>query len=283
MGKPKGCILIIDDSNFSRMFIKKALETEGYMVIEAESGEEVVNDVYSIEKSKTGFFERNKVDLIVMDVAMPKIDGIQTAMFLKKSQYGNIPIIFNSAVDDKGTVIKAIKAGGVDYVIKAGKIDVLVSKINKIIEKGYHVPFKITEEKIEFDFYTYLKLEVSHAKRAKYPLTLLILTLFVKKGDVEESPPDGMVREGVETVKKKLRDIDGVLRFGPSKILLVLPTTGKEGSKVVEKKVVDIIGSHKFLSAEIGAATISIKFGRATLPDDSDTWETLLEKAQEGL
>jgi len=265
------------------MFIKKALETEGYMVIEAESGEEVVNDVYSIEKSKTGFFERNKVDLIVMDVAMPKIDGIQTAMFLKKSQYGNIPIIFNSAVDDKGTVIKAIKAGGVDYVIKAGKIDVLVSKINKIIEKGYHVPFKITEEKIEFDFYTYLKLEVSHAKRAKYPLTLLILTLFVKKGDVEESPPDGMVREGVETVKKKLRDIDGVLRFGPSKILLVLPTTGKEGSKVVEKKVVDIIGSHKFLSAEIGAATISIKFGRATLPDDSDTWETLLEKAQEGL
>ena len=88
------------------------------MVIEAESGEEVVNDVYSIEKSKTGFFERNKVDLIVMDVAMPKIDGIQTAMFLKKSQYGNIPIIFNSAVDDKGTDIKAIKAGGVDFAIK---------------------------------------------------------------------------------------------------------------------------------------------------------------------
>ncbi len=283
MGKPKGCILVIDDSNFSRMFIKKALEAEGYMVIDVESGEEVVNDVYSVEKSKTGFFEKNKVDLIVMDVAMPKIDGIQTAMFLKKSEYGNIPIIFNSAVDDKGTVVKAIKAGGVDYVIKSGKIDVLVSKINKIIEKGYHVPFKITEEKIEYDFYTYLKHEVSHAKRGKYPLTLLILSLFVKKGEAEEPLPDEMVREGVETVKKKMRDIDGVLRFGSSKILLVLPTTGKEGSKVVEKKVVDIIGSHKFLSADIGTATISIKFGRATLPDDSDTWETLLEKAQEGL
>jgi len=283
MGKPKGCILVIDDSNFSRMFIKKALEAEGYMVIDAESGEEVVNDVYSVEKSKTGFFEKNKIDLVVMDVAMPKIDGIQTAMFLKKSQYGNIPIIFNSAVDDKGTVIKAIKAGGVDYVIKSGKIDVLVSKINKIVEKGYHEPFKITEEKIEFDFYTYLKLEVSHAKRGKHPLTLLVLSLFTKKGETEEPLPDEMVREGIETVKKKMRDIDGVLRFGPSKILLILPTTGKEGSKVVEKKVVDIIGSHKFLSTDIGAATISIKFGRATLPDDADTWETLLEKAQEGL
>ncbi|OGW01225.1 MAG: hypothetical protein A2889_00535 [Nitrospinae bacterium RIFCSPLOWO2_01_FULL_39_10] len=283
MGKPKGCILVIDDSNFSRMFIKKALEAEGYMVIDAESGEEVVNDVYSVEKSKTGFFEKNKIDLVVMDVAMPKIDGIQTAMFLKKSQYGNIPIIFNSAVDDKGTVIKAIKAGGVDYVIKSGKIDVLVSKINKIVEKGYHEPFKITEEKIEFDFYTYLKLEVSHAKRGKHPLTLLVLSLFTKKGETEEPLPDEMVREGIETVKKKMRDIDCVLRFGPSKILLILPTTGKEGSKVVEKKVVDIIGSHKFLSTDIGAATISIKFGRATLPDDADTWETLLEKAQEGL
>ena len=283
MGKPKGCILVIDDSNFSRMFIKKALEAEGYMVIDVESGEEVVNDVYSVEKSKTGFFEKNKIDLVVMDVAMPKIDGIQTAMFLKKSQYGNIPIIFNSAVDDKGTVIKAIKAGGVDYVIKSGKIDVLVSKINKIVEKGYHIPFKITEEKIEFDFYTYLKLEVSHAKRGKHPLTLLVLSLFTKKGETEEPLPDEMVREGIETVKKKMRDIDGVLRFGPSKILLILPTTGKEGSKVVEKKVVDIIGSHKFLSTDIGAATISIKFGRATLPDDADTWETLLEKAQEGL
>ncbi|MBI5749035.1 MAG: response regulator [Nitrospinae bacterium] len=283
MGKPKGCILVIDDSNFSRMFIKKALETEGYMVIDVESGEEVVNDVYSSEKNKTGLFEKNKVDLIIMDVAMPKIDGIQTAMFLKKSQYGNIPIIFNSAVDDKGTVIKAIKAGGVDYVIKSGKIDVLVSKINKIVEKGYHAPFKIMEEKVEFDFYTYLKLEVSHAKRGKHPLTLLVLSLFTKKGETEEPLPDEMVREGVETVKKKMRDIDGVLRFGPSKILLVLPTTGKEGSRVVEKKVVDIIGSHKFLSTDIGAATISMKFGRATLPDDSDTWETLLEKAQEGL
>ena len=283
MGKPKGCILVIDDSNFSRMFIKKALEAEGYMVIDVEGGEEVVNDVYSVEKSKTGFFEKNKIDLVVMDVAMPKIDGIQTAMFLKKSQYGNIPIIFNSAVDDKGTVIKAIKAGGVDYVIKSGKIDVLVSKINKIVEKGYHVPFKITEEKIEFDFYTYLKLEVSHAKRGKHPLTLLVLSLFTKKGETEDHLPDEMVREGIETVKKKMRDIDGVLRFGPSKILLILPTTGKEGSKVVEKKVVDIIGSHKFLSTDIGAATISIKFGRATLPDDADTWETLLEKAQEGL
>lgn len=283
MGKPKGYILVIDDSNFSRMFIKKALEAEGYMVIDAESGEEVVNDVYSIEKGKAGFFEKNKIDLVVMDVAMPKMDGIQTAMFLKKSQYGNIPIIFNSAVDDKGTVIKAIKAGGVDYVIKSGKIDILVSKINKIVEKGYHVPFKITEEKIEFDFYTYLKLEVSHAKRGKHPLTLLVLSLFTKKGETEEPLPDEMVREGVETVKKKMRDIDGVLRFGPSKILLVLPTTGKEGSRVVEKKVVDIIGSHKFLSTDIGAATISIKFGRATFPDDADTWETLLEKAQEGI
>ena len=56
MGKPKGCILVIDDSNFSRMFIKKALEAEGYMVIDVESGEEVVNDVYSVEKNKTSFF-----------------------------------------------------------------------------------------------------------------------------------------------------------------------------------------------------------------------------------
>jgi PleD family two-component response regulator len=283
MTKPKGYILVIDDSNFSRTYIRKALEAEGYIVIEAESGEEVVNDVYSIEKGKTGFLEKNKIDLIVMDVAMPKMDGIQTAIFLKKSEYGNIPIIFNSAIDDKGTVIKAIKAGGVDYVIKSGKIDVLISKINKIVEKGYHAPFKITEEKIEYDFYTYLKLEASHAKRGKHPLSLLLLSLFIKKGDEEEPIPDEMLKEGIETVKKKMRDIDGVLRFGPSKILLVLPTTNKEGSKVVEKKVVNIMGSHKFLSHDIGAATISIKCGRAVLPDDADTWETLLEKVQEGL
>ncbi len=283
MGKPKGCILVIDDSNFSRMYIRKALEAEGYMVIEAENGEEVVNDVYSIGKSKIGFFEKNKIDLIIMDVAMPKIDGIQTAIFLKKSQYGNIPIIFNSAVDDKGTVLKAIKAGGVDYVIKSGKIDALVGKINKIVEKGYHAPFKITEEKIEFDFYTYLKLEVSRAKRGKHPLSLLILFLFLKKGEEEEPFSDEMVKEGIETIKKNLRDTDGVFRFGTSKILLALPFAGKEGSKVVKKKVVDIIGSHKFLSTEIGTATISIKIGRAALPDDADTWETLLEKAQEGL
>jgi PleD family two-component response regulator len=270
----KGCVLVVDDSHFIRAQIKKAIEKEGYSVLEAESGEEVVKGI------SNGYFDKNRIDLIVLDVAMPKIDGITTAITLKSSPYANIPIIFNSAVDDKGTVIKAIKVGGADYVIKSGHLDLLIGKVNKTIEKSNLVQLKIGEEKLVFDFHTYLKLEVSLAKRAKQPISVLILSM---KEDGKNPLPDAAITEGISAAKGKLRDIDTVIRFGPENIFFIFPVTGKEGLKVVEKKVMDIISGHKFTSLGDKASSISFKAGRAVFPDDADTWETLLERAQEGL
>ncbi|MBI3601251.1 MAG: response regulator [Nitrospinae bacterium] len=270
----KGCVLVVDDSHFIRAQIRKAIEKEGYSVLEAESGEEVVKGV------GTGYFDKNKIDLIVLDVAMPKIDGIMTAITLKNSPYANIPIIFNSAVDDKGTVIKAIKVGGADYVIKSGHLDLLIGKVNKTIEKSNLVQLKIGEEKLVFDFHTYLKLEVSLAKRAKQPISVLILSM---KEDGKNPFPEAAITEGINAAKSKLRDIDTVIRFGPANIFFIFPVTGKEGLKVVEKKVLDIIGGHKFTSLGDKTPAISFKAGRAVFPDDADTWETLLERAQEEL
>ncbi|MBI3813730.1 MAG: response regulator [Nitrospinae bacterium] len=274
----KGCILIVDDSHFVRMQLVKTLEKEGYSVLEAESGEFLLQEI----RNERGIFHRNKIDLIILDIAMPKIDGIQTAIALKGSPFAGIPIIFNSAMDDKGTVIKALKAGGADYVIKSGGSDLLIGKINKILEKEHLVNLKIGEEKFVFDFYTYLKLEISLAKRAKQPISILILSLSLK-GNENEPLHEETITEAITILKVKFRDIDSIARFGPSKIFFILPLTGKEGLKVVEKKVADIIAAHKFASLGITGSFINFKMGRAVFPDDADTWEVMIEKAEEGL
>jgi PleD family two-component response regulator len=260
------------------MQLVKILEKEGYSVIEADSGEFLLQEM----RKEKGIFHRNKIDLIILDIAMPRIDGIQTAIALKSSPFAGIPIIFNSALDDKGTVIKALKAGGADYVIKSCGTDILIGKVNKILEKEHLVNLKIGEEKFVFDFYTYLKLEISLAKRAKQPLSILILSLSLK-GQEEESLRDDTLTEAINTLKIKFRDIDSIVRFGPSKIFFILPLTGKEGLKVVEKKIGDIIAAHKFASLGVTGSFVNFKMGRAVFPDDADTWEVMIEKAEEGL
>ncbi len=274
----KGCILIVDDSHFVRIHLVKAFEKEGYFVLEADSGEFLLQEI----RKERGIFHRNKIDLIILDIAMPRVDGIQTAFALKGSPFANIPIIFNSAMDDKGTVVKALKAGVADYVIKSGGSDLLIGKVNKILEKEHLVNLKIGEEKFVFDFYTYLKLEISLAKRAKHPLSIVILSLSLK-GNEEESLQEETITEAINILKVKFRDIDSIVRYGPSKIFFILPLTGKEGLKVVEKKIADIISAHKFASLGVSGSFVNFKMGRAVFPDDADTWEVMLEKAQEGL
>src|SRR5690554_6060758 len=104
MGKS---ILIVDDAAFMRMMIKDILTKNGFEVIgEAENG----------AKAQEKYKELNP-DLVIMDITMPEVDGIQAVKEIKKiNQDANI--IMCSAMGQQAMVIESIQAGAKDFIVK---------------------------------------------------------------------------------------------------------------------------------------------------------------------
>ena len=112
-------ILIVDDEQPFVEILKERLEFHGYGVLTAKDGKEGV-DVALAEKP----------DLILMDIVMPEIDGVEAVRILQsKSETQNIPIICLSALGQSDIQGKAIQFGAKDYMVKPFEAQELLDKI----------------------------------------------------------------------------------------------------------------------------------------------------------
>lgn len=119
-------ILIVDDEPDILEFIKYLLEREDYKV------ETAANGIEAIQKSKTF-----KPDLILMDVMMPIMDGIEACRQIKlQPDTKNIFIIFLTARSEEYSEIAGFEAGADDYINKPVKPRVLLSRIKAILKRG---------------------------------------------------------------------------------------------------------------------------------------------------
>lgn len=115
-------ILVVDDAAFMRMMIKDVLIKYGYEVLgEAENGAK------AIEK-----YKELKPDLIVMDITMPEVDGIQAVKEIKKID-SSAKIVMCSAMGQQAMVIEAIQAGASDFIVKPFQADRVIEAVKKVI------------------------------------------------------------------------------------------------------------------------------------------------------
>ena len=115
-------ILICGDAAFMRMMIKDILTKNGYNVAgEAENGAKAV------EK-----YNELKPDLVLMDITMPEMDGIQA---LKKIKEGapDAVVIMCSAMGQQAMVIESIQAGAKDFIVKPFQADRVLEAVKKVI------------------------------------------------------------------------------------------------------------------------------------------------------
>jgi len=122
-------ILLCDDELMNRKVASKILKKEGFEVIEAENGSE------AIEILKT-----QKVDLILMDLMMPVMDGYEATKIIKSDEnLLNIPLIVISALSDKSAITKALELGANEYVTKPFDIIEFRLRVKNAIRLGsYH-------------------------------------------------------------------------------------------------------------------------------------------------
>jgi len=122
--RPK--IMIVDDEMSTLLPLKRSLEAQGYIVIEAYDGYQ------AIEKSKTEIPE-----LIILDLMLPGIDGFEVCVQLKKDEItGKIPVIMLTARDEVRDKVVGLEMGADDYITKPFNLNELKARIKNVLKRS---------------------------------------------------------------------------------------------------------------------------------------------------
>lgn len=120
-------ILIVDDENGARTLIGIMLERGGFNVLKAENAQSALNLL--------GDHGQTQPDLIILDVMMPQMDGIELCQVIRRREATqSTPILILSARGDAQSIIRGIEAGANDYLPKPILHNDLVAKVRAMLE-----------------------------------------------------------------------------------------------------------------------------------------------------
>ena len=114
--------MIVEDEPELRQLLASYLINDGYSVIEAEDGVSAIS-----------LFGRETVDLVILDIMIPKIDGYGVCEYVKKQS--NVPVIFLSALDDEKSMVKGYDSLADDYVTKPFSMPVFLRKVKAVLRR----------------------------------------------------------------------------------------------------------------------------------------------------
>lgn len=138
MSSAKQKILIVDDEPDIRELIEYNLKKEGYLVYTASNGQEGINEA-----------KRVHPDLIILDVMMPKMDGIEACRVMRSmNDFKSTFMVFLTARSEEYSEIAGFNVGADDYIAKPIKSRALVSRINAILRRNNQTE-DVVENKIE--------------------------------------------------------------------------------------------------------------------------------------
>jgi len=263
-------VLIVDDSKAIRMLVAECIASLGHEVVHMESGSNAVD-----------YVQDNTVDLIMMDVEMPGINGFETTQQIRDIKKDDwFPIIFLSTQVDDASYEQGILAGGDAYLSKP--INPLRLQLQiKAMERIYKTrrKLKLAQEKLLeanktllhlslFDqltglanrrhFDETLDKQFKLAKREKKPLSVIICDIdFFKRYNDTYGHQKG--DQCLAAVAKALQDstsrpTDLACRYGGEEFTFVLPDTNLSGAKIFAEKVRNAVAA---LSIEHTGSTIA--------------------------
>lgn len=120
MNKGKPLVLIVDDDIKSVKLIDSIISPNNYEVLKAYNGKDALNILE----------ENPNIDLILLDVMMPDIDGFEVCSSIKKNKtYKGIPIILLTALTDDESQVRAFEVGAVDFICKPLNEEVVNARI----------------------------------------------------------------------------------------------------------------------------------------------------------
>src|SRR3977135_4084526 len=123
MADPSPTILLVDDEDSVRKVLAFPLEREGYSVVQAADGEEALRQ-----------FAEQPVDLVVLDIMLPRLDGLEVCKRLRATS--TVPIIMLTARDDELDKVIGLELGADDYITKPFSIRECRSRVRALLRRA---------------------------------------------------------------------------------------------------------------------------------------------------
>ncbi|HEY4131872.1 MAG TPA: diguanylate cyclase [Gemmatimonadaceae bacterium] len=254
-------ILIVDDHEDNVELLRARLESWGYRTASACDGEQALEQV-----------SNNTPDLILLDVMMPKIDGIEVARRVKGNpQLPFIPIIMQTALDATENKVEGLEAGADDYITKPIDFAELKARLNSMLRiKRLQEELEERERQLleanerlrymsQTDGLTGLdnrrNLEeridemFEHAKRLSEPFACVMCDIdrFKSVNDTYgHQAGDAVLKQFAKILRNELRQIDRAGRYGGEEFMLLLPGTVLDAAVTFAERVRKQVESHTF-------------------------------------
>src|ERR1700694_84333 len=239
--KPEYRILIVDDHEDNIELLRARLEARGYEVQGANDGQEALDTV-----------DRWCPDLILLDVMMPKMDGMEVVRRLKaktdRKELPFIPVIMQTALDSTENKVEGLDAGADDYITKPINFAELEARVNSLLrikklqsdlaESKQELSdlndrlrrISLTDGLTEIDNRRSLEERLrdmwQHSMRLHEPIALIMCDIDKFKSvndNYGHQAGDSVLKEFAQLLKGDAREIDRVGRYGGEELLLIFP------------------------------------------------------------
>ncbi len=159
-------ILVVDDELLIRSVIKEYLLNEKYNVYEAEDGLDALR-----------VFKEEKIDLVILDVMMPKMDGIAALKEMKELK--DIPVIMLTAMSEEEDKLKGFDLGIDDYITKPFSPKELIARVKAVLKRNDKLKTTYKYKKLEVDYQGH-KVMINNKQLELTPKEYDLLVYFIE-------------------------------------------------------------------------------------------------------
>ena len=282
-------ILIIEDEEDILNLLSSLLAGEGYNIITASNGRE------GIER-----FQEYNPDLILTDVRMPIMDGIEVLREVKTKE-SDTEVIILTGHSDEATAIDCLRLGAYDYFRKPLEdIDVLLTAVERVLEKrnleikNRSLVKQLEELSIKDPLtglynYRYLQtcLDEEIERSSRYGHTFFILMIDADHfKDVNDNYGhlfgDHVLKKLGSIILKELRSTDRLFRYGGEEYLIIMNEVSQTEAVSAVNRLMDAIRNHTF-RYEGEETKITVSMGGAFFPEHATDKVNLIKRADEAL
>jgi diguanylate cyclase (GGDEF)-like protein len=259
--KSKYRILVVDDHEDNIELLRARLEARGYIVDSAADGQAALDQV-----------DRQCPDLILLDVMMPKMDGIEVVRRLKKnSALPFIPVIMQTALDSTENKVEGLDAGADDYITKPINFAELEARVNSLL-RIKKLQVELAEREKQLSALNDKLREISltdgltkvdnrrsleerlhemweHSVRLHEPLAIVMCDIDKFKSvndNYGHQAGDAVLQQFARLLKEEAREIDRVGRYGGEEFLLILPGTVLDAAVTFAERLREKVAGHTF-------------------------------------
>lgn len=253
-------ILVVDDT-ITNLDILVDLLSE-YDVIDTVSGKEALHIV-----------EEENVDLVLLDIMMPEMDGYEVCQKLKaNTKTKDIPVVFITARTDEESIEKAYSIGGNDYVIKPFRPKELLARINRELQlKSYQEELKLLASidpmtklynRRYFNEMAKNILQIDKRHEDELSLVMLDIDKFKKVNDAYgHAVGDEVIISVADTLRKHQRKSDVICRYGGEEFVILLPLTSLNDAVFVAEKMRKYIKSNIVSIGNVESLKVTVSMG----------------------